>query len=48
LSDEDRAALDNADPEDVRRALIDVLRESDGAGLPVPSNVIFTGSPQVR
>ena len=29
--DEERAALDNADPEDVRQALIDVLRQSDGA-----------------
>jgi hypothetical protein len=33
LSDEDRAALDNADPEDVRRALINVFRQGDGAEL---------------
>jgi hypothetical protein len=33
LSDDHRGALDNADPEDVRQALIDVLRQSDGAEL---------------
>ena len=42
--DEERAALDNADPEDVRQALIDVLRQSDGEELrPVGGEILTPG-----
>ena len=33
MNDEDKEFLDSADPEDVRRAIIEELRENDGAQL---------------